>query len=154
MERCFFLGHRDAERTLLTALETVTEKLAVQEHVREFYVGEYGNFDEMAAEAVLSLKAKHPRVRLYRGLAYHPAQKAAQLPAGFDGLFYPLDQTPPPRVAIARANRSMMDQCSVLVACVQRPGYARRLLEYAQHRADRGLLRILPCLDPSPGDGV
>ena len=73
MERCFFLGHRDAERTLLTALETVTEKLAVQEHVQEFYVGEYGNFDEMAAEAVLSLKAKHPRVRLYRG----PAMRAA-----------------------------------------------------------------------------
>lgn len=82
--------------------------------------------------------------RLYRVLAYHPAQRAAQLPAGFDGLFYPLDQAPPPRVAIARANRSMINQCSVLVACVQRPGYARRLLEYAQRRADRGLLRILP----------
>ena len=60
MERCFFLGHRDAERTLLTALEAVTEKLAVQEHVQEFYVGAYGSFDEMAAEAVLSLKEKHP----------------------------------------------------------------------------------------------
>ncbi|MGN0746430.1 MAG: hypothetical protein ACI4ML_07140 [Aristaeellaceae bacterium] len=144
MERCFFLGHRDAERTLLTALEAVTEELAVQEHVQEFYVGAYGSFDEMAAEAVLSLKAKQPWVRLYRVLAYHPAQRDAQLPAGFDGLFDPLDHTPPPRFAIARANRSMMDQCSVLVASVQHPGYASRLLEYAQRRADRRLLRILP----------
>lgn len=154
MERCFFLGHRDAERTLLTALEAVTEKLAIQEHVQEFYVGAYGSFDEMAAEAVLSVKEKHPWVRLYRVLAYHPAQKAAQLPAGFDGLYYPLDQTPPPRVAIARANRSMINQCSVLVACVQRPVMRAACWNTRSTVLTRVCCASSPCLDPSPGDGV
>jgi hypothetical protein len=109
----------------------------------EFYVGGYGRFDDTAYEAVSRIKARCPSIRLYRLLAYHPADTQVVLRPGFDGSFYPLDTPPPPQYAIARANRKMIDLSDVLIACVRHPGYASKLLCYAQKRERRGLVHIL-----------
>jgi hypothetical protein len=67
-----------------------------------------------------------------------------KLPAGFDGSFYPPGmETVPKRAAIVRANRYMVDHSDFLIAYAWHPASnARDLVEYAQRREQRGLIRV------------
>ena len=56
MKSCFFIGHRDAPETVFATLINTLEKLILEENVGFFYVGQYGNFDRLAALAVKQLK--------------------------------------------------------------------------------------------------
>ena len=49
---CFFIGHREANESLLPRLESEIDRLVIEENVRYFYVGGYGGFDQIAATAV------------------------------------------------------------------------------------------------------
>lgn len=142
MQRCFFIGNRDVDGGGVDAVSLAVRQ-AMALGVEEFYVGGYGRFDTTAYEAVTRMKASCPSLRLFRVLAYHPATVQVVLRPGFDGSFYPLDSPPPPQYAIARANRRMIDLSNVLIACVQHPGCADKLLRHAQHRERLGLLDIL-----------
>ena len=51
-------------------------------------------------------------------------------------------ETVPKRAAIVRANRYMVDNSDFLIAYAWHPGNARELVEYAQRRERRGLLRV------------
>ena len=141
---CFFIGHREADERLLPRLELTIERLIVEEHVRYFYVGGYGGFDRIAAAAVKHAKQKYPDITLMLVLPYHPAERPIDTPNGFDGTYYPegLENTPR-RYAIVRTNQIMVDTCDWLV-CYVRHGASnsRNLLEYAQRRANKGLIQI------------
>lgn len=131
---CFFLGHRDTPASLYDELIGAAEQLITAECVYEFVVGHYGNFDRMAARAVLALKIKHPPVRLIMLLPYHPAS-GPPLPPGFDGSWYPAEMEGVPlRVAIPRANRLAIDRATHLIAYVRYPGKAREGVAYARRR--------------------
>ena len=141
---CFFIGHRDADERLLPRLELVVDRLIREEVVRYFYVGGYGGFDRLAAAAVRRMKQKHPDITLMLVLPYHPAELPTEAPEGFDGTYHPdgLESTPK-RYAIVWANRIMVDTCDWLVCYVGHgAGNSRKLLEYAQRRAARGLIQI------------
>ena len=143
MKSCFFIGHRDADERLLPRLELVIDRLIREENVRYFYVGGYGGFDRVAAAAVRRMKQKHP-VTLMLVLPYHPAERPTEIPVGFDGTYHPdgLESTPK-RYAIVRANKIMVDACDWLVCYVRHgAGNSRKLLEYAQRRAAKGLIQI------------
>ena len=141
---CFFIGHREADERLLPRLKLTIERLITEENVRFFYVGEYGGFDRIAAAAVKYAKQKYPDITLMLVLPYHPAERAVPKLDGFDGTYHPegLVNTPR-RYAIVRTNRIMVDTCEWLV-CYVRHGASnsRNLLEYAQRRANKGLIRI------------
>ena len=141
---CFFIGHREADERLLPRLELTIERLIVEENVRYFYVGGYGGFDRIAAAAVKHAKQQYPDITLMLVLPYHPAERPTEALAGFDGNYYPdgLENTPR-RYAIVRTNRIMVDTCDWLV-CYVRHGASnsRNLLEYAQHRACKGMIQI------------
>lgn len=118
---CFFIGHRDTPEHVYPALEQAVEQLITQ-GVTEFYVGNHGSFDRMAARAVIAAKQGHPQVRLTMLLAYHPGERPVTLPPGFDGSLYPLGmENVPRRFAIPRANRWMVEHCTHLVAYVTHP---------------------------------
>lgn len=118
---CFFIGHREAPESVYPELERTVEQL-IGQGVTDFYVGHYGNFDRLAARAVIAAKQRHPEVRLAMLLAYHPAEREVVLPAGFDGSLYPPGmEKVPRRFAIARANRWMVEHCTHLVAYVTHP---------------------------------
>ena len=141
---CFFIGHRDADERLLPRLELVIDRLIREECVRYFYVGGYGGFDRVAAAAVRRMKQKYPDITLMLVLPYHPAERPTEAPDEFDGTYHPdgLESTPK-RYAIVRANRIMVDDCDWLVCYVRHgAGNSRKLLEYAQKRAARGLIQI------------
>ena len=121
MYRCFFIGHREAPESIYPELAQTVEQL-IEQGVADFYVGRYGNFDRLAARAVIAAKQQHPEVRLTMLLPYHPAERKVILPSGFDGSLYPPGmEKVPRRFAISRANRWMVEHCTHLVAYVTHP---------------------------------
>ena len=142
---CFFIGHREANESLLRRLESVIEWLITEENVRYFYVGGYGGFDQIAVTAVKHAKKKYPDITLMLVLPYHPAERPIEKPPGYDGTYYPegLEKTPRP-FAIVKANQLMADSCDWLVSYVRHgASNSRNLLEYAQRREKKGLIQII-----------
>ena len=141
---CFFIGHREADESLIQRLEIEIERLIAEEQVRYFYVGGYGGFDQIAATAVKRAKERYSNVTLNLVLPYHPAERPVEKPPGYDGTYYPegLEKTPRP-FAIVKANQLLVDTCDWLV-CYVRHGASnsRNLLEYAQRRKKKGLIQI------------
>ena len=86
---CFFIGQRTAGEEVYPALAEAVERHITGYGVRRFYVGRYGNFDRMAAQAVWEAKARHSGVELVLVLPYHPAQHPVPVPPGFDRSLYP-----------------------------------------------------------------
>ncbi len=129
---------------MLPRLELEIEQLITKENVRYFYVGRYGGFDGVAASAVKKAKRRYPNITLMLVLPYHPAERPIKKPPYYDGTYYPegLEKTPRP-FAIVKANQLMVDSCDWLV-CYVRHGASnsRNLLEYAQRREKKGLIKI------------
>ena len=141
---CFFIGHRETDEQVLPRLELTIERLIAEENVRYFYVGGYGGFDRIAAAATKRAKQKYPDITLMLVLPYHPAERAVPTPNGFDGTYHPegLENTPR-RYVIVRTNHIMVNTCDWLVCYVRHSASnSRNLLEYAQRRANKGLIRI------------
>ena len=136
MSTCFFIGHRETSDSIFPALVQAVERHITEYGVTEFIVGHYGNFDRLAARAVLKAKEHHPQVTLFLLLPYHPADRPIPAPEGFDGTFYPPGmERVPKRAAIVRANRYMADHCDFLIAYGWHPASnARELVDYAQAR--------------------
>ncbi len=141
---CFFIGHRNAEEALFQPISALIGRHIVEFGVSEFTVGGYGAFDGMAARAVLEAKKRHPEIRLFLLLPYHPSDRPPDLPPGFDGSFFPPGmETVPKRLAIVRANRYMVDYSGYLIAYAWRPASnALKLAEYARKREKQGLLTV------------
>jgi len=78
MKSCFFIGHRETSCDIFPALIRTVEHHIVNNSVSAFIVGNYGNFDHMAARAVSAAKVCHPEVMLTMLLPYHPAERRIQ----------------------------------------------------------------------------
>ncbi|MDO5134194.1 MAG: hypothetical protein Q4D81_14615 [Eubacteriales bacterium] len=144
MSICFFIGHRDIPPSILPKLQEAVERHITEYCVTEFVVGRYGSFDVLAAQTVREAKQRHPEIRLTLLLPYYDPTKPLELPAGFDGSLYPdgLERIPR-RVAIIHANQYMIRHSNYLIAYdVGRIGNTRKLVEYARHREDKGLIHV------------
>ena len=139
MKSCFMFGHGDAPDEIMPKLEQAIEKGYTVYGVTDFYVGNRGRFDHLAAAAVRKVKQRHPEVRLYLLLAYHPAERAADLWGGFDGSYYPPLESTPRQYAIVKANRYMVHTSDFLICYVKHPGNTRELLQYAEKRKKEGI---------------
>ncbi len=142
MKSCFLFGHSDTPQDIQSAIEAAVEQQYRNHGIRQYYVGGYGSFDRMAASAIKTLKKRYCDVCLYLLLPYHPAERPAETPEGFDGTFYPPLEKVPRRYAIVRANRYMIETCDSVICYVNHIGNTRKLLEYAQFRAKKGELSI------------
>lgn len=112
MKSCFFIGHREAGGDVFPALSEAVEHHITEYGVTDFYVGHYGGFDGLAAQAVKEARERHPGIRLTLVLPYHPAIRPINTPKGFDGTFYPWEEEHiPKRLAIIKTNQRMVDTC-------------------------------------------
>ena len=136
MKTCFFIGHRDTPEDVLPILIDTVEQHISQHGVCSFIVGHYGNFDRLAAKAVIAAKKSHPQITLSLLLPYHPAERPIATPAGFDDTYYPAAMENVPRqLAIVHANRYVAQRADYLIAYVRHaPGNAHALLAYAQRK--------------------
>lgn len=147
---CFLIGHRETTDALYPALYDAVVRHMVVYDVGEFVVGQYGGFDRLAARALHDVKGRFPGIRLTLLLAYHPAERGAALPDGFDGTFYPPGlETAPRRVAIVRANAYMAAHADCVIAGVWHPASnAARAVDCARrHRVPVTIVQE-PCLLP------
>lgn len=144
MKTCFFIGHRETSEEIYPALKQVVEEHITIYGVTAFIVGGYGGFDRLAAQAVISLKQQFPQITLCLLLPYHPAERPMETPPGFDNTYYPPGmESVPRRFAILRANRYAIDHSDYLIAYAWHPASnARNLMEYAQKRAQKGLITV------------
>ena len=64
-KRCCFAGHSDIwDSSLAEKIKSVAEDLIVNYNVREFWVGNYGNFDGSAASVIRELQKTYSDVKL------------------------------------------------------------------------------------------
>lgn len=133
---------------MIPALDELVERHITEYGVREFVVGRYGRFDDLAATAIQKARGRHPDVHLICLRPYHPGERPIETPQGFDGSFYPFGiEAVPKRLAIARSNRYMVDHSDYLIAYARYPGNARELLDHARSRERRGLIHIVNLAD-------
>lgn len=142
---CCFIGHSEIWNDISQALTDAVERHITQYDVTDFLVGNYGQFDRMAAAAVKGVKAQHPGIRLYLMLPYRP-ELGRPLPdmEGFDNTVYPMEMEGVPlKLAIPRLNRLMVEDSSYVIAYVFHSwGGAATTLEHAQARERKGLIHI------------
>ena len=131
---CFFIGHTEVPDDIFPALASAVAQHMVQFQVKEFIVGQYGKFDALAAAAVRQAKRAHTQIELTLLLPYYRASQA--LPMGLENT--------PERFAICRANRYRIAHSTHLIAYARFPaGNAAKFLQYAQARAEKGLLQLV-----------
>lgn len=143
-KRCFLIGHHDAPESIYPALQREIERHITKMGVTEFIVGHYGNFDRMAARALVEAKQVHPEISLWLLLPYHPAEQKVEVPEGFNGSYYPEGmESAPRRVAIVKANRYVLENVEYLIAYVtHRFGNVWNLIDYAENRRRNNRLEI------------
>lgn len=150
MAICFFIGHRDTPASILPKLREAVKRYITEYGVTEFVIGRYGCFDSLAGQTVREAKQRHPEIKLTLLLPYYDPTKPLALPSGFDGSLYPdgMEHTPR-RAAIVRANQYMVCHSDYLIAYdAGRIGNTRKLVEYARHREEKGLIHVenLACI--------
>jgi len=142
---CCFIGHSEVTEDIAEKLTAAVERHITEYGVTDFLVGNYGQFDRMAAAAVKRAKAQHPNVRLCLMLPYLP-EMGRPLPdrEGFDDFVYPEGmENVPYRLAIPRLNRIMVQDSSYVIAYVTHSwGGAAATLEQAERLARRGKIVI------------
>ena len=131
---CFLIGHRDTPETIFPYLLDAVETHIAEYGVTEFVVGHYGNFDRLAARALIAAKYAYPEITLMLLLPYHPAERPIKIPTGFDNTYYPFGMESVPRkLAIARANRYMVEHVDHLIAYSwQSASNTAKLVQYAK----------------------
>lgn len=141
---CFFIGHHDAGADVYPLLAAEVTRHIADFGVTDFFVGDYGNFDRMAAQAVKQAQKQHPEVRLMLVLPYHPAVRPIEKPDAFNNTYYPWqDERIPKRLAILKTNQRMVDTCDYLIAYVWHSlGGSGRIVEQARKREKQGLLHV------------
>lgn len=94
----------------------------------EFYLGDYGAFDLLAARVVQSLKRDFPHIRGFLVLPYLNHRFLEEL---YDGSIYPELEGVPKPLAIVRRNEWMIQQADVVVCCVEYRGRASKTMDIA-----------------------
>ena len=132
-KRCFLFGHRNTPDTVLEPIVRAVEKHYSEYGIREFVVGNRGNFDLLAAQAVRTVQETHPDIRLTLLLAYPPPSSTNAQWRGYDSLLYPEGlENIPPQYAIPTANLHMVERVDSIICYVTHVGNTRTLLHTVQ----------------------
>ncbi len=130
-------GHHDTPVSVINSLAVLTHILVEEKHVDKFLFGNQGNFDRMAHKVLTeSVIPEYPGIDYRVVLAYLPTVRP------LDPMYHPAEtlypeglENVPPRFAISRRNRWMVDQSDiVLVYCRYSAGGTASILEYAEKK--------------------
>lgn len=140
MGTCIFCGHsRLYGQTDLVKEKclTVVEELIVSGIADCFLIGNYGDFDSIAASVCLTLKRKYLQISVNLVLPYyrpHLDEYDKERYARYDSVITPELEETPHRYRIIKANEYMVDQADTVIAFVRYDGGAAKTLAYAQRR--------------------
>ena len=115
---CTFFGHRDTPESIKPLLREVLLDLIENQEVKQFYVGNQGNFDAMVRRLLRELSAKYP-IRYNVVLAYMPEKRGEFNTADYSDTILPEGiETVPKRFAINYRNKWMIEQSDFVVTYV------------------------------------
>ena len=142
---CVFFGHRTASSKIVESLKQQIRRLVLEEGIKVFWVGGYGDFDMYAASAVRTIKSELPDEGIELDLiyAYLPSPTAKEQQAYqaklYDGTIYPEGvEIGPPKFAITRRNRWMVENCDIVLAFINRDsGGAYTAVKVANRKGKR-----------------
>ena len=128
---CTFFGHSDAPSTICPIIKETVIKLIKDYNVKNFYVGNNGNFDRFVIGVLRQIKEEFPQISFAVVLAYMPKEKQSFL---FNETLYPdgLEEVPP-KFAIIKRNEWMLNKADYVVVYVNRVfGGAAKFKEKAE----------------------
>lgn len=99
------------EKEVLAVLERVVGDVPC-----EFFLGEYGSFDSFAYGCAKKYKEKHPASKLFFITPYLNQEKMQFQAERFDGIIYPPLEYVPPRYAIVKRNKWIVEQADLIFA--------------------------------------
>lgn len=114
--------------------EIVLEQIA--RGVDSFLVGDYGDFDGLAASICLALRKKHP-IKVCLVLPYYKPyidDYTQQRYNRFDSVITPPLEDTPHRYRIIKANQYMVNESDIVIAYVRSSGGAAKTLKYAKRK--------------------
>ena len=119
---CTFFGHRDTPNKIEPKLRLTLIDLIENKKVNLFYVGNHGNFDVMVMKNLKLLNLCYPHIRFFVVLAFMPGKSNDFMYNKDVDTIYPecLDNTPP-KYAIPKRNRWMIDNSDYVVTYVKHP---------------------------------
>ena len=134
-----FCGHSHvSDAADLSVWQDKVLNLLVSEGADRLYLGGYGDFGRMAAEAVKAKKAEKPDIEMALVTAYLSRQADGEF---YDYMIYPTLKDVTQRSAIPKRNEWMVDSADVVVAYVTHEwGGAAKTLEYARRCGKRVIL--------------
>lgn len=140
-----FIGNRDvsdSEAVLKELLFKLEERFATGRddsltHYPVFYCGGYGRFSQIASDAIDLLRKRNPELKSEK-LFITPYITPSYLKIieymreFYDEIVYPPLENVPPKFAISRRNKWMIDNCEIVFAYMENPcGNTKKLVDYA-----------------------
>ena len=125
VKRCCFAGHRVVwEKYLMEKIKNIAEDLIVNHNVKEFWGGNYGEFDLSVAAAIGELKITYDHIRLDLIIPYITGDINRRKEIYYDKydgiLVADVSEKTPKRARIIKANEYMVNKSDFLVCYVQR----------------------------------
>lgn len=143
---CCGFGHRVMLMDVEKPLRAVLERLVAERGVAVFYTGGMGEFDELFARTVRSMKRGCPSLRLVLVMPYLTARlnvNKAFYEAQYDEILIPAElDGVHPKAAIGLRNRWMVDRSDIVIAALHRDfGGAAEAVRYA-HAIERTVIHL------------
>lgn len=131
-----FCGHS----TYVSNTGDEEEVLAVLErHVGDepcdFFLGEYGGFDAFAYGCARKFREKHPDSKVLFVTPYLSQERMKFQEGRFDGVIYPPLESVPPKYAISRRNKWIVERSDLIFAYITHEyGGAYAMYRYAKRK--------------------
>ena len=135
---CTFCGHGHiygSYEAVQRECYTTVENLIKTGDVDCFLIGDYGDFDSIAASVCLSLKKQYHHITVSLVLPYyrpHLDDFTKERYNRFDYVITPELEKAPYKYRILKANEYMVDQSDTVIAYVKYGGGAEKTLKYAK----------------------
>lgn len=121
MAVCTFFGHRDVPDQVASRLRELLIYLIEKKGATHFLVGNQGKYDQMVLRILISLQREYPDMKIEVVLAYLP-RKPLSLGETVSAFVPEALESVPPRFAIDKRNRWMIDHSSFAVTYAWKPG--------------------------------
>ncbi len=133
---CTFFGHAMTPVEIKPLLKETIMDLIIINGVKNFYVGNHGEFDYMVHDCLIEVKEQFPEINYAVVLAYLPTSRFKELPNKRNDTIYPegLEKVPR-RFAINKRNEWMIRQSDYVVTYVKHSlGGSSNFKEMAEKR--------------------
>jgi uncharacterized phage-like protein YoqJ len=134
MTACTFIGHKNAGNNIREDLKNIISNLIENNNVKQFYVGNHGNFDYMVQSVLKELSTEYTKINYNVVLAYIPEKKSENVE--YENSIYPDGlEYKPPKFAIIERNKWMIKNSDYLVCYVKNTvSNAYKFKEYANKK--------------------